>query len=510
MSTQAKIYFPYRLAPYPIRMLRQVLTSWNNLSLHIQSIWDFYATVRPIRDKSGHLVYLSGFDLYLQSNVSLINLGLNLDSPFAPPVGADTVPDYEIIGYSNSLHVDFFPHINFINSHLCIYASAPFVGDSSKADKSVYYVASFNTPNAGIFDITSAYANSQFINWNQFYDSKTVSIKFYVCLVNSVTGIASDFKELVYSFDNSPGINYNTYASNFVLKTIPSFSGTIWQAALIPSGVAIATNSSNALVYRSTDFGQNFSSIGNLSNTNNKIGCFASSSGLVLVGLSVSGAIYRSYDSGSSFSFVGNFSPATQFQFFCSGYGPRILGAGAMSGRVAYSDDSGTTWNFVLVSGVSGATRILRYLENGIILCFGITTRVLLRSVDNGLSWSIILSNLTAGYFYDMVYCGNGIVIAVFANTYKLWKSVDYGLTWSPITTYPFSNFISQLLYVGNGYLVGILETTAQLVQSFDYGDNWSLVGDSGLGSYSYSKGQIGKGVGFMMGYSGGKYLVHS
>lgn len=490
MSLPAKVYFPDHLIASQVANFNACISAWNNLSLSTQAIWNVYASLNPVVDLSGHIRFLSGFNLFLQSNISLISLGLLLEDGGTPAVGADVVPNYEIIGYSNSLHVDFYPDINFPNSDLVIYATRPYVGSTGVEKKEIYYIGSFSNPNAGIFDITQSFEYSLFLDWASWFNSHSSSIKFFVCLVNRVTGIASYFKELVWSFDNLPAPDWSTFGTvllpaSFALPGVPGVfmcqdsMGTVYM--YISSSRLLLYSSDNGLSWNShsipTVAGQSLSLTIDSSDIlylNGQAGVLWTSSDFGVTWVS------RPSVGGLTYPFGVFKMPDGNFIFISFNLGS--------TGVIRRSVDNLANWSTVFSLASSSGFQSLCYLENGIVLVGAANLGKIARSVNYGASFVTVNIGVSNTRILSMVYCGNGIVMAVDSlNAGAVYRSIDYGLSWSLSNTGLLAANFSFIFYLGNGILLVARLSGGVIYRSTDYGINWASVPSvSGLGTFRY------------------------
>jgi photosystem II stability/assembly factor-like uncharacterized protein len=484
MSLPAKVYFPVNMISTPVRLFNTCISSWNNLSLSTQNIWDIYASSNPIRDLSGNLRYLSGFDLYLQSNIQLIDLGLLLEPPALVVPGAVVVPDYSIVAFSNSLHIDFIPTGSFPIVPVSVYATAPFSGSGSVYRKHLFYIGSYDIPTSGIVDITADYISSLFIQWGSFFDSHSFSIKFFVCTVDPVSGLASGFKELLFSVSNSPGVNFNSYASEIELRS-SGFAGFDCFNASSNANVIIASGQNTVRdLYWSSNGGSSFITLGNLGSSASKTGTFLNSDGIGLLGIAGTAVILRSTDNGYSWTSTGAHTPGNSFNFFVQGLSGKIIAAGQLVGRIYYSLDAGLTWSSYLLDGTSFVMRLLTYLENGIMLVYDHTRKRIYRSLDNGSSFSLVYSLPSTVVLYRISYCGNGVCVAFSGPNGDIYRSVDYGTSWSVVNVSTLASTLSEGYYIGGGLLVAFSYPVQDIIHSLDYGVTWSFVKNSGLATF--------------------------
>ncbi len=508
MSLPAKVSFPNNLISTSVYNFSQVITSWNNLSASTQAIWDVYASLNQLRDKSGNLRTVSGFSLFLQSNVHLYSIGLQSSTLPVQPAGADVLPAFDIIAYSNSLHIDFFPAISFPNSEMVIFATAPYVIGSVITHRALNYIGSFPAPSAGIFDITAAYESSLFINWPTFFNAHDFEITFYIALINSVTHIASQFYIKAWSVANAPEVDWANYANNIQSLNFGLGSKAWFGLGFNDNGIILIGNTTDKTVHKSTDFGQSFTSIGNLGTTTTKNAFWLDNTNYALVILATNGTRYYSANASVPFTNFGAALTGIAPAGINLGLNGRIFLNGTLQDRVFYSDDLGLSFTAVALPAGSGVSYVLKHLENGIILIWCSGTSALYRSTDNGLTWAKVLQEAATHNVLSIAYCGNGVVFLSVANFGYCYISLDYGLSFSVVNISAIDTSFPVVVYIGGSLLVAISYPNYKLMQSLDFGINWTYVKPSGFSAVPRFVAKFGKSSCFFLPGTGATYLA--
>ena len=494
-SKATQSFFPSQLQSASRNDFAKVSTYWSKLDLSVQQNWNAYASAHPIYDRWGNVKTLNGFQYYMQSNINLLGLGLEIIP--TPPIFSpqEIVPNYEIVAYSNSLHLDFYPAINYPDCDLVIYASAPTTSSSLLNRKNIWWIGNFSSPNAGIFDIKTMYEQCFNVTWSSFFNSATCNIVFQVILVNRVTGIASPFKGFILSLRNAPEPNWANIGLSLSSFTPFSSSGSFNAFADCLNGFVVAVGYSSAPVSFSSDNGLSWSvPSGSIIGTN-FLDCLFLGNGVVLIGGGESARIYRSTDYGKSFSEAASFPSQKTVTSFAKCANGVIFAVLNPSGQLVKSVDNGLSWSLDLTISAGLVPFKLCYLESGIIVAGMGGTSGFYRSVDNGASWLHVSLPSPIAQVRAIAYCGNGIIVAGSYSSNGVWRSVDYGLTWSYIGPLTGSGAYLSILYCGNGVLLLGAGAYINLFKSLDYGLTWSALGppfaSSGVYSLLFAKSNV-------------------
>lgn len=470
-------FFPSQLQSASRNDFAKVSAYWSKLDLSVQQNWNAYAAAHPIYDRWGNVKTLNGFQYYMQSNINLLGLGLEIIP--TPPVFSpqEIVPDYEIVAFSNSLHLDFYPAINYPDCDLVVYASAPTTSSSLLNRKNIWWLGNFASPNAGIFDIKSMYEQCFNISWSSFFNSATCNIVFQVILVNRVTGIASPFKGFILSLRNAPEPIWSLLGSN-TSYSVPSFGQSGFGGInSLPNGTVLLSTVSNGHIIRSSDYGNTLTDLGKFAGLTNIYQFLYVGSGIVLSGGVPNCHFLRSTDYGISWSDSGSLFGLRGPLCFCKAANGRILAGISDGSYLAESTDLGVNWS--LLGSISPAINIntLVHLEAGILLAGLSNSYGILRSIDNGSTWSNIVLPSSYSFIRSFAYCGGGVILASTASPGYILRSTDYGLTWSQIGPFGSVTAIFGIIYCGGNVLLASCNGNSILLKSIDLGLTWTSLG---------------------------------
>ena len=270
---------------------------------------------------------------------------------------------------------------------------------------------------------------------------------------------------------------------------------------IVLAGTYTAWNSNGSgRLYRSTDNGENWTSVKTFSNINTVNVIKYLGDGIVLAataGNSSDGDVYRSTDSGLNWTRVSNVSAHEAIENLeYLGDGICIFGAGYSNGDgyIYRSTDYGATWAKTDTSnsiwGNSKRAATFKYLGNGICMGSRMTNSNvfrLIRSTDYGATWSDIgQTTLLTDYsssFPCIEYLGDGKVAVVATwTTSRVYISSDYGQTFDTTAKFTVSEWALSMEHLGNGRVVlgtysGSSSTesnSGKLYESTDYGQTWN------------------------------------
>lgn len=219
----------------------------------------------------------------------------------------------------------------------------------------------------------------------------------------------------------------------------------------------------DAHVWKSTDWGQNWSRLGRVS-THPRLQSFQHSYGLTVLASGTilvsdtnpaGGHVFRSVDSGTTWHDVGPVSDRALYRFEQTDDGILLNG---WAGHVYKSTDDGQTWRDggQLTDSPLYATD---YLGGGVALQAS-ESGLIFRSTDNGNTWSQVARFPDAAD--DFVSLGNGVVLySTYTGRNHLYLSRDDGLTWSDIGRVPTAedddvlDHVIAVQHEGRRYAVG-------------------------------------------------------
>lgn len=215
--------------------------------------------------------------------------------------------------------------------------------------------------------------------------------------------------------------------------------------------VLIAT--SDRHVYRSTDYGFNWSDQGAISafilNRLRYVGW-----GIVLLG-DASGFVHRSKNYGQTFPFaIGLGSSVLSIEYLDD----EIAVVGMANGHIWRSSNfTGLfTWSDRGdVTGSNSPINTITYLGDGVAIA-GADNAHIYRTTDFGVTWTDPTGVPVAdSKIKTSVYVGNGIVVIGTDAGGRIWRSTDYGLAWTDLGAVTPNAFqYDTLTYLGNGVIV--------------------------------------------------------
>ncbi len=252
------------------------------------------------------------------------------------------------------------------------------------------------------------------------------------------------------------GLNWNVYNSGLPVNEGPKDFG------LIGSTLYILVYP--RAIYKSTDIGQTWSFVTNVSAN---VFCEGiSSDGVNLYANSgefdLNGGVYKSSDSGNNWSKTGlNILNITAMEL-----NNNILYIGGQGGYFVSSTNSGNNWTQI---GWIGSTPRRIYFHNSYI--FACTDIAYRRSLNNGISWS----NVLASQSFDVINTGGNLFASLFSAPYK---STDGGTSWVFVTALSNSR-IGKFVQSGNILLGASRSYFDPSHYSTDSGNNWAVLPDT-------------------------------
>jgi photosystem II stability/assembly factor-like uncharacterized protein len=257
-------------------------------------------------------------------------------------------------------------------------------------------------------------------------------------------------------------------------EVIDTEEGIIASVAAFSNGVALAGTSSNGKIFRSVDYGLNWSEVEDTTEINiRSLATF--SNGVALAGTSGNGKIFRSVDYGENWTEVED-TTETYIQSLATFSNGIALAGSGNNGKIFRSVDYGLNW-----SEVEDTTEInirsLATFSNGVALAGTSSDGKIFRSVDYGENWSEI-EDTTETVIYSLATFSNGIALAGTSGNGKIFRSVDYGENWTEVEDTTESN-IQSLATFSDGVALAGSGNNGKIFRSVDYGLNWSEVEDT-------------------------------
>lgn len=248
----------------------------------------------------------------------------------------------------------------------------------------------------------------------------------------------------------SYGNNVNTWNT---LVYSPAWAGNSVNAIEYLGDGIVLIATSDRHVYRSTDYGFNWSDQGAISafilNRLRYVGW-----GIVLLG-DASGFVHRSKNYGQTFPFaIGLGSSVLSIEYLDD----EIAVVGMANGHIWRSSNfTGLfTWSDRGdVTGSNSPINTITYLGDGVAIA-GADNAHIYRTTDFGVTWTDPTGVPVAdSKIKTSVYVGNGIVVIGTDAGGRIWRSTDYGLAWTDLGAVTPNAFqYDTLTYLGNGVIV--------------------------------------------------------
>jgi photosystem II stability/assembly factor-like uncharacterized protein len=240
------------------------------------------------------------------------------------------------------------------------------------------------------------------------------------------------------------------------------------------NGVVLAGSSSEGKIYRSVDYGENWYEVEDTTET--VIYSLATfSNGVALAGSSPGGKIFRSVDYGLNWSEVEDTTGGIIYSLATFSNGVALAGY-SPGGKIFRSTDYGLNWSEVEDTTESGI-RSLATFSNGVALAGSVNGGKIFRSTDYGLNWSEVEDTTESG-IQSLATFSNGVALAGSGNSGKIFRSTDYGENWSEVEDTTESG-IQSLATFSNGIALAGGGNNGKIFRSPDYGLNWSEIEDT-------------------------------
>jgi len=275
--------------------------------------------------------------------------------------------------------------------------------------------------------------------------------------------VTTDYKDTI-------GTNYESMGTQYSQPRISRLcyvDGSIWLAGTF----------NGALILRSTDDGSTWTSLGKLGNAGNvNVNLFLKTpDNSVFAFNSTEAGIYKSTDYGLTWNLNhASFGNNTYFSGCINSAGTIFVGCN--SSHLIRSYDNGQSWVDGSSFGTETGTYGLCYLDNSIMLATTYPTGNLYRSIDDGSTWSFTTLLASAASLTNIVYCGNGVVLISGSST-GIFRSTDYGLTWTTTGNLYGLTRIYSIKYINNGVVIAgggtATSTPGKIIKSKDYGATW-------------------------------------
>jgi len=260
---------------------------------------------------------------------------------------------------------------------------------------------------------------------------------------------------VLVSTDN--GNTWNNYSGSFPANTI------VYDFAAIGSNVYCIIFQKS--VYKSTDNGQSWSFVGDISpgfvyplsiegDGVNLYSCYSSAD--------ANGGVYKSTDGGSGWSHTG--IKILDVTALGSNSNSVYFASGPSFGR---TDDDGNTW--MQMGNVEGHGTRIFFNNNDIFVC---TSFTLEKSTDNGNTFNRVLTAQS----FDITNVSGNLFTTTFTDTYT---SSDGGSTWIYIPDM-YQNYVGQFAFINNHLIAASRNYWVALsYYSIDAGTTWNSIADT-------------------------------
>lgn len=197
--------------------------------------------------------------------------------------------------------------------------------------------------------------------------------------------------------------------------------------------------------------------------------------------------VYKSTNYGDTWTDLGQLSAATPVSPFARCYGLLVTAAGSIlvadmantGGRIFRSTDGGSSFTNLGTIGTGGIYRFCAVGDG--ILCNDTSGRIF-KSTDDGATWTS-KGQLVASALWAIVYCGSGICLAA-SESGQIFRSTDNGETWSSVIT--LDGGADDFGYLGGTVIYSTYTSRKQFYRSDDSGATWYLAGTLGSDSIEH------------------------
>jgi len=246
-------------------------------------------------------------------------------------------------------------------------------------------------------------------------------------------------------------------------------------------------------VLRSTDYGENWTDLGQQHSTTYVEGLANCGSGVVVAATRAGGKVLRSTDYGATWSDLGQQHSAANLWAACFvGDDTVLIGEG--SGRIFRSTDNGQNWTDLGQQFSQSIIYSLCYLGSGVVLAGTANGGLILKSSDRGATWSSKGQLGSATSVWAICYVGDGIVLAGTSPNGHIFRSTDYGENWSDLGQQASQASIEGIAYLTHGICIAGTSIGGKVLRSTDYGATWTDLGNI-YSSVVYEVANAGEGT---------------
>lgn len=456
------------------QLFNSVCKNWASVSFANKLLWATFASTYQKYNYWGVQKNLSGFNWWMHVNANRYLCGQAFtDTPptYVTPLSCPTFKCLAV-GDGLSIFFDSFPEIN--DYYLFVYATPPIRSINLQSRRSLRLIAVFSPDNLYIKDITDAWESYFGLSWPAASSSNAYNSLIAVSCIDSTSFISGQF------FLDNAALDLSTDPQAFTdsYTDLGNFGGenNVRVIQNIGNGVMIMSTSTSGLIWRSTDYGANWSNLGNTGGVSNIYDFVNCDSGIIVATCGTNGKILRSTDYGSTWSDLGQLGTNANIQSgVYLGNGIVVVGT-ANNGEIWRSTDYGATWSNLGAPGAGTVIFDLVVCGPGIIVaCVG-TSSYVYRSTDYGLTWSDLGALGTGSGIGRGIYLGDGIVLLNSRVDGVMFRSTDYGLTYTNLGQLGSSVIVNSILYVGFGVVLLTTGTNSAMYRSLDYGLTYELV----------------------------------
>ncbi len=293
------------------------------------------------------------------------------------------------------------------------------------------------------------------------------------------------------------------------LGTVLAGASAISVLTDLGSGVVLAF-ANTAHWIKSTNYGATWADLGYLGGVAPLCTC-SLGSGVVLHGRQHTDGLFRSTDFGTNWT---NLDLLTQLGYEVDVYSLAFAGSGVVlaggyrpsgtpGGKILRSTDNGVTWTDLNEADAATNITAMISLGGGILLAGSDTDGRILRSTNSGATWTSLgtacVGEIQVSSFADL---GGGVVIAGTTQHAHLLRSDDYGATWMDIGSQVGADTgdVPAIASLGSGVAIAAVNNgtdgVGSIALSQDSGATWTDLGQQFSQTSIASVAAAGAGIG--------------
>jgi hypothetical protein len=174
-------------------LLGTLVSHWPTLSSAEKTSWDDFAAAHNHFTPWGDEKTLNGFQWFVSCNLNLL-LADEAIIDTAPAFASISPPDaFTLTADADSLNLIWASAFTVAPDYLFIYLTLPIRHSSLKLRRSMFLVKIDDTFNGTDLDITSEFEDLANVTWADFYSGSECNIIARIIVVESGTGLASQF-----------------------------------------------------------------------------------------------------------------------------------------------------------------------------------------------------------------------------------------------------------------------------------------------------------------------------